>query len=129
MASNMVDKLVGRTLQLRMGEDEDWESLSVELMEITDRTLVGKLMTRKVWNKKLIKTVFGRVWGIDNGWDLKILKQDDSTCYIGLSFIDRDLYEMVVEMRPWLLNGGVLFVDRWPESGEWNDTNLSTFPC
>ncbi|KAL5581276.1 hypothetical protein UlMin_013718 [Ulmus minor] len=86
-------------------------------------------MTRKVWNKKLIKTVFGRVWGIDKGWDLKILMQDDCTCYIGLSFTDRDLYEMVVEMRPWLLNGGVLFVERWHVSGEWKDANLSTFPC
>ncbi|KAL5580691.1 hypothetical protein UlMin_013133 [Ulmus minor] len=109
-----------------MGEDDDWESLPVEPIEITDRTLVGKLVTRKVWNKKLIKTIFGRVWSIANGWDLK---QDDSTCYIGLSFTNKDLYEMVVEMRPWLLNGGVLFVDRWPESGEWKDANLSTFPC
>ena len=112
-----------------MGEDDDQESLPVEPIEITDRTLVGKLMTRKVWNKKLIKIVFGRVWGIDNGWDLKILKQDDCICYIGLSFIDRDLYEMVVEMRPQLLNGGVLFVDSWPESGEQKDANVSTFPC
>ncbi|KAL5546787.1 hypothetical protein UlMin_006474 [Ulmus minor] len=36
---------------------------------------------------------------------------------------------MVIESRPWRLNGGVLFIDRWPNSGDWKDANLSSFSC
>jgi len=64
--------------------------------------------------------------------NLKIIINDNNFFKFlpkSLSFPNRDLYEMVIEMRPWILNGGVLFVDRWPESGEWKDANLSTFPC
>ena len=45
-------------------------------------------MTRKVWNKKLIKIVLGKVWGVDTRWDHKIIEQNDYTCIIGLSFKD-----------------------------------------
>ena len=102
MASIEVDNLVGRTLQLRMGDGEDWELLLVDPVDIIGLSLVGKLMTRKVWNKKLIKTVLGRIWGMDTGWDVKILKQEECTFVIGISFSDRDLLDMVIKMEPWL---------------------------
>ena len=43
-----MDKLVDRTLQLKMREDEDGEPV-----EITGFSLLGRLITKKLWNKKL----------------------------------------------------------------------------
>lgn len=88
-------------------------------MEILELSLIRKLMTRRNWNKKLIKTVLGRIFGVYTGWDLKIIEQEDCTGFIGFSFKDGDLFEMVFDMRPWLLNGGVHFADRWSSSGDW----------
>ncbi|KAL5563662.1 hypothetical protein UlMin_033409 [Ulmus minor] len=112
-----------------MGEDEDWESLPMEPVEVTGLSLLGRLLTKKPWTKKLTKTVLGRIWGVEVGWDLKIIKQENEACILGFYFTDRDLLEMVLESRPWRLNGGVLFIDRWPNSGDWMDANLSSFSC
>ncbi|KAL5541994.1 hypothetical protein UlMin_009704 [Ulmus minor] len=124
-----MEELVDRTLQLKMREDEDWESLPMEPVEITGLSLLGSLLTKKPWTKKLTKTVLGRIWGVEIGWDLKIIKQENKACILGFYFTDRDLLEMVLESRPWRLNDGVLFIDRWPNSGDWMDANLSSFSC
>ncbi|KAL5578890.1 hypothetical protein UlMin_011332 [Ulmus minor] len=86
-------------------------------------------MTRKPWNKKLMTTILGRIWGVDTGWSLRILDQKDSNCYIALSFKDKTLFYWVVEKRPWLLNGGVLLVDHWLVSGDWENARLNCYSC
>ncbi|KAL5545349.1 hypothetical protein UlMin_009133 [Ulmus minor] len=124
-----MEELVDRTLQLKMGEDEEWESLPMEPVEVTSLSLLGRLLTKKPWTKKLTKTVLGRIWGVEVGWDLKIIQQENEACILGFYFTDMDLLEMLLESRPWRLNGGVLFIDRWPNSGDWKDANLSSFSC
>ena len=55
--------------------------------------------------------VLGRVWGVDICWSLKILGQKYCVYILDLSFHNVELFEMVMEMRLWLFNGGVLLVD------------------
>ncbi|KAL5562034.1 hypothetical protein UlMin_031781 [Ulmus minor] len=74
-------------------------------------------------------TILGRIWGVDTGWSPKILDQKNSNCYIALSFKDKEMFYWVVEKRPWLLNGGLLLVDNWPVTGEWENARLNSYSC
>ena len=39
------------------------------------------------------------------------------------------MFYWVVEKRPWLLNGGLLLVEHWPASGEWENARLHCYSC
>ncbi|KAL5564162.1 hypothetical protein UlMin_027326 [Ulmus minor] len=118
-----------RTVRLKVQEEEDWEIPEEDPAEATEFALVGRLMTGKPWNKKLMSTILGRLWGADSGWALKILEQKGCNCYIALSFKDKELFYWVIEKRPWTLNGGVLLVDYWPVSGDWEKASLNYYSC
>ena len=53
---------MGKTLNLSVDDNKEWESPLVTPEVITESSLLGKLKTKRAWNKKLIKTVLGRVW-------------------------------------------------------------------
>ena len=64
---------MSKTLSLNVDEDEEWEPLEEEPSMILKFSLVGKSITKKPWNRRLMMTVFGMVWGVDTGWSLKVL--------------------------------------------------------
>ncbi|KAL5539672.1 hypothetical protein UlMin_043673 [Ulmus minor] len=124
-----MDELVTRTVKLNVQDEDGWEIPLEDPTTAIEFSLVGRLMTKKPWNKKLMTTILRRIWGVDDGWNLKILDQKENNCYIALSFKDKELYYWFVEKRPWLLNGGVLLVNQWPISGVWQSARLSCYSC
>ena len=61
-------------------------------MEIVEFSMVGRFLTKKFWNNRLLITVLGWVWGVDGGWSLKILAQNDNMCFYG----DHTLYNRII---------------------------------
>ncbi|KAL5557420.1 hypothetical protein UlMin_039656 [Ulmus minor] len=124
-----LEEIVERTIRFNVQENEEWASLLEDPSIVTEFSLVDRLLTRKPLNKKLMATILGRIWGVDTGWSLKILDQKDRNCYIALFFKDKEMLYWVVEKRPWMLNGGLLLVEHWQMSREWENARLHCYSC
>ncbi|KAL8098449.1 hypothetical protein AgCh_031269 [Apium graveolens] len=84
-----VDEIVSRTSKLTMEqEEEDWAN-----------------------------GVFGRIWKLEAKWQATILKVDKERTTMGLTFEKQEDAKWVTEKMPWNFGGGLMIVEKWPESG------------
>ncbi|KAF4366503.1 hypothetical protein F8388_003741 [Cannabis sativa] len=91
-------------------------------------SLIGRMFSKKRCNVNFISTVFSRMWKTEEKWEVKVYKHDKCSTYAGFSFGCEKDYAKVKSTLPWRFKGGLMILEEWPESGQWEDAALNAVP-
>uniref|UniRef100_A0A803NTU1 RNase H type-1 domain-containing protein n=1 Tax=Cannabis sativa TaxID=3483 RepID=A0A803NTU1_CANSA len=86
------------------------------------------MFSKKRCNVNFISTVFSRMWKTDEKWEVKAYKHDKCSTYAGFSFGCEKDYVKVKSTLPWRFKGGLMILEEWPESGQWEDAASNAVP-
>ncbi|KAF4386854.1 hypothetical protein F8388_006809 [Cannabis sativa] len=70
-----------------------------------------------------------RMWKGVGGWEVKILEEDEDDSFVGITFKSREDATGILQKQPWIFNGGLLLLERWPSSGQWREAKLDKVSC
>ncbi|KAF4392031.1 hypothetical protein F8388_004360 [Cannabis sativa] len=124
-----VDDIVNMASQLAVETEDDWEVNEEEAKEFTEKTVIGKVISKRPMNGKLFHSIFSRMWKNIGEWKVKVLETVEGLIYIRVSFDTKEDARAIMEKQPWLFNGGILLLEEWPLTDRWQDARLNRVIC
>ncbi|KAM6577564.1 hypothetical protein CsatB_029401 [Cannabis sativa] len=82
-----------------------FEDLSLEDI-VSNKACVGKVVGCKNMDASVVKKIFLGIWNLEKGWKMKKFEEG----VLGFFFDSEDDYTMVMNRRPWLVNGELGFM-------------------
>uniref|UniRef100_A0A803PGT3 Reverse transcriptase domain-containing protein n=1 Tax=Cannabis sativa TaxID=3483 RepID=A0A803PGT3_CANSA len=80
-------------------------------------------------NRNLIRTILGRIWGLDEvDWGVKIKKATTDATFMIFSFKNEADLARIEKRSPWLLNNGVLILQKFSKLPTKWEEELKRFP-
>uniref|UniRef100_A0A803PC18 Reverse transcriptase n=1 Tax=Cannabis sativa TaxID=3483 RepID=A0A803PC18_CANSA len=124
-----MDDLLDRTRNLRVDDEAAWEVNEGSEAEVGKLCLLGRFCSNKTMNRSLIQTILGRVWGLaEVDWGVKIKKVTTKASFMIFSFKNEEDLKRIVNKSPWLLNNGVLILQRFTKMPSKWEEELKRFP-
>lgn len=82
MGDSIVD-LVSKPYQLSVDREDD-RVINTDVMveDLSNRTLVGRVISKRNCNIRFIKNIFGKMWRFENACKVKILKEIEGRTYL-----------------------------------------------
>ncbi|KAK1354440.1 hypothetical protein POM88_047696 [Heracleum sosnowskyi] len=101
--------ILDKTKNLQV-EGEDGCEIEENIEGLLDNIICyGRLWTNKKFNRKLIKTILSRMWGVEsNAWTVKIKERFKDSFVLVFSFKEKNQLKKITEKAPWFLNNGML---------------------
>ncbi|KAK1357471.1 hypothetical protein POM88_050727 [Heracleum sosnowskyi] len=99
--SDPMKEIVCKTNKLLVENEEEWEVNQDDTEDPTKKALVGRILAKKQCNKKFIRNVFKGMWKTKEKWEVKVLKYDNRSTYVGFSFEEAGDKNWVKEKMPW----------------------------
>ncbi|KAF4362223.1 hypothetical protein F8388_008107 [Cannabis sativa] len=124
-----VEEIVSMASQLAVETEDDWEVNEEVAKEFAEKTVIGKVISKKPMNGKLFHSIFSRMWKNIGEWKVKVLEVIDTSTYVRISFDTKDHAIEILEKQPWLFNGGLLLLEKWPLTDRWQDARLDRVSC
>ncbi|KAF4361698.1 hypothetical protein F8388_026388 [Cannabis sativa] len=109
-------------------EDENWVIDDNMVTSFGNLSLIGRIFSKKRCNANFIKTVLSRMWKIEERWEVKVYKHDNYIMYTGFSFNCENDFGKAKTILPWRFIRGLMIVEEWPKSGQWEDASLNSVP-
>ncbi|KAF4370086.1 hypothetical protein F8388_014049 [Cannabis sativa] len=114
--SETVDDIVPMTSKLGVSSEEDWEENEEAASSFGEHSLVGRLVAKREIKESLFTTIFNRMWKGIGGWEVKVLEEDEEDSIAGITFKTREEVVGILNKQPWIFNGGLLLLEKWPNS-------------
>ncbi|KAF4389469.1 hypothetical protein G4B88_006528 [Cannabis sativa] len=92
--------------------------------DVVDRTVVIRLMSKKVMFLGLLRNILARKWRLTKGWKLEEVA---SNTFL-LRLTKRHEAELIKDNAPWKIGDGFLAAKPLPEDGCWRAVDFSTSP-
>ncbi|KAF4400285.1 hypothetical protein G4B88_019494 [Cannabis sativa] len=134
MEGREVEESSGECNQERKGdsdeeeEDENWVIDDNMVTSFGNLSLIGRIFSKKRCNANFIKTVLSRMWKTEERWEVKVYKHDNYIMYTGFSFNCENDFGKAKTILPWRFIRGLMIVEEWPKSGQWEDASLNSVP-
>ncbi|KAF4352062.1 hypothetical protein F8388_021837 [Cannabis sativa] len=124
-----MEDLLDRTSNLKVLDEDGWEVNEDRETEVGKSCLMERFCSNKNVNRSLIRTILGRVWGsAEVDWGMKIKRVTTEATFMVFSFKNENDLKRIVNKSPWLLNNGVLLLQRYSKiPTKWED-ELTRFP-
>ncbi|KAF4396401.1 hypothetical protein G4B88_019201 [Cannabis sativa] len=124
-----MEDLLDRTSNLKVLDEDGWEVNEDRETEVGKSCLMERFYSNKNVNRSLIRTILGRVWGsAEVDWGMKIKRVTTEATFMVFSFKNENDLKRIVNKSPWLLNNGVLLLQRYSKiPTKWED-ELTRFP-
>ncbi|KAF4376439.1 hypothetical protein F8388_012074 [Cannabis sativa] len=113
-----VDELVNMTSKLGVDHEEEWEENEDAAVAFGAKSLVGKLISHRNIRENLFTTIFNRMWRGITDWTVKMNEDDGEEKLVRVTFKNVEDAKSVLGKQPWLFNGGLLILEKWPLSGQ-----------
>ncbi|KAF4393721.1 hypothetical protein G4B88_007707 [Cannabis sativa] len=124
-----IDDLLDRTGNLRVDDEAVWEVNEGSEAEVGKSCLLGRFCSNKTMNRTLIRTILGRVWRLaEVDWGVKIKKVTTEASFMIFSFKNEEDLKRIVNKSPWMLNNGVLILQRFTKMPSKWEEELKRFP-
>ncbi|KAF4366379.1 hypothetical protein F8388_018827 [Cannabis sativa] len=124
-----MENLLDRTNNLRVEDEDGWEINEAKETEVGNSCLMGRFCSNKTLNKTLIRTILGRVWGLaEVDWGVKIKRAKTEATFMIFSFKNKNDLTRIVNKSPWLLNNGILILQRLSKIPSKWEGELTRFP-
>ncbi|KAF4366213.1 hypothetical protein F8388_014931 [Cannabis sativa] len=124
-----MDDLLDRTGNLRMEDEAGWEVNEEKEAEVGKSCLMGRLCSNKSMNRTLIRTILGRIWGLaEVDWGVKIKHTTTEASFLIFSFKRGEDLTRILTKSPWMLNNGVLILQRFTKTPSKWEEELNRFP-
>ncbi|KAF4373728.1 hypothetical protein G4B88_030071 [Cannabis sativa] len=81
-----VEEIVNMASQLAVETEDEWEVNEEEAKEFAEKTVIGKVISKKSMNGKLFHSIFSRMWKNIRDWKVKVLEVVDASTYVRISF-------------------------------------------
>ncbi|KAF4346277.1 hypothetical protein G4B88_008658 [Cannabis sativa] len=101
-----VDDIVSMTSKMGVNSEEDWEENEEAASSFGEQSLKGI-----------------------GGWEVKVLEEDEEDSFVGITFKNREEATGILNKQPWIFNGGLLLLEKWPRSGLWREARLDMVSC
>ncbi|KAF4396215.1 hypothetical protein G4B88_020852 [Cannabis sativa] len=124
-----VEEIVNMTSRLEMDQEEVWEENEDAAITFGEKSLVGRIISRRDIKENLFNTIFSRMWKGIGDWTVKLNDDDSEGKLVRITFKNVENAKFVLGKQPWLFNGGLLLLEKWPVSGHWGDANLDKVYC
>ncbi|KAF4400842.1 hypothetical protein G4B88_004385 [Cannabis sativa] len=108
-----ISNIMQRDSNMEVEMMELFEDLTLEDI-VAKKACVGKVIGCKTMAASVVKKILLGIWNLDKGWKMK--KFEDGV--LGFFFDSEEDCQMVMERRPWLVNGVLLNLRPWPIEGE-----------
>uniref|UniRef100_A0A803P3X8 Reverse transcriptase domain-containing protein n=1 Tax=Cannabis sativa TaxID=3483 RepID=A0A803P3X8_CANSA len=124
-----MDDLLDRIGNLRMEDEAGWEVNEEKEAEVGKSCLMGRLCSNKSMNRTLIRTILGRIWGLaEVDWGVKIKRTTTEASFLIFSFKRGEDLTRILNKSPWMLNNGVLILQRFTKTPSKWEEELNRFP-
>ncbi|KAF4364017.1 hypothetical protein G4B88_014974 [Cannabis sativa] len=127
--SETVDDIVSMTSKLGVSSEEDWEENEEAASSFGEHSLVGRLVAKREIKESLFTTIFNRMWKGIGGWEVKVLEEDEEDSFVRITFKTREEAVGILNKQPWIFNGGLLLLEKWPSSGLRREARLDKVCC
>ncbi|KAF4382755.1 hypothetical protein G4B88_021538 [Cannabis sativa] len=124
-----MEDLLDQTGNLRVEDEDGWEVNEERESEVGKSCLLGRFCSNKNMNRNLIRTILGRVWGLaEVDWGVKIKKVTTEASFLIFSFKNESDLSRIVNKSPWMLNNGVLILQRFSKLPSKWEEEMNRFP-
>ncbi|KAF4365088.1 hypothetical protein G4B88_018268 [Cannabis sativa] len=124
-----MEDLLDRTGKLRVEDEDGWEIDEEKESEVGKSCLLGRLCSNKNMNRNLIRTILGRIWGLaEVDWGVKIKKVTTEASFLIFSFKNESDLARIEKKSLWLLNNGVLILQKFSKLPTKWEEELKRFP-
>ncbi|KAF4370013.1 hypothetical protein F8388_015809 [Cannabis sativa] len=124
-----VEEIVNMTSRLEVDQEEVWEENEDAAITFGEKSLVGRIISRRDVKENLFNTIFSRMWKGIADWTVKLNDDDSEGKLVRITFKNVENAKFVLGKQPWLFNGGLLLLEKWPVSGHWGDAKLDKVYC
>ncbi|KAF4347301.1 hypothetical protein F8388_000613 [Cannabis sativa] len=98
-------------------------------MEVGKSCLMGRFCSNKNVNRSLIRTILGRVWRLEEvDWGVKIKRVTTEATFMVFSFKKENDLNRIIDKSPWLLNNGILLLQRFSKIPTNWEEEMTRFP-
>ncbi|KAF4397093.1 hypothetical protein G4B88_008939 [Cannabis sativa] len=122
--SETVEDIVSMTSKMGVNSEEDWEENEEAASSFGEHSLVGRMIAKREIKESLFTTIFSRMWKGIGGWEVKVLAEEEDDSFVGITFKNQEEAKGILSKQPWIFNGGLLLLERWPSSGQWREAKL-----
>ncbi|KAM6596268.1 hypothetical protein CsatA_006792 [Cannabis sativa] len=124
-----MEDLLDLTRNLHVADEDGWEVNEERESEVGKSCLLGRFCSNKNMNRNLIRTILGRVWGLaEVDWGVKIKKVTIEASFLIFSFKNKSDLSRIVNKSPWMLNNGVLILQRLSKHPSNWEVEMNRFP-
>ncbi|KAF4367885.1 hypothetical protein G4B88_021738 [Cannabis sativa] len=124
-----MEEILTRTTNLTVLDDEGWEINDNGAKAVASLCAKGRLCSNRPMSRSLLKTILGRVWGInDKNWSVEIKCVVKESSFLVFSFKSSQDLNRILIKNPWFLNNGILIMERLDEIPEDWSSVLTSFP-
>uniref|UniRef100_A0A803QQ69 Reverse transcriptase n=1 Tax=Cannabis sativa TaxID=3483 RepID=A0A803QQ69_CANSA len=121
--------LLDRTGKLQVKDEDGWEIDEEKESEVGKSCLLGRFCSNKNMNRNLIRTILERIWGLDEvDWGVKIKKATTDATFMIFSFKNEADLARIEKRSPWLLNNGMLILQKFSKLPTKWEEELKRFP-
>ncbi|XP_060968456.1 uncharacterized protein LOC133036007 [Cannabis sativa] len=124
-----MEDLLDLTSKLKVVDEDGWEVCEDREMEVGKSCLMGRFCSNKNVNRSLIRTILGRVWRLEEvDWGVKIKRITTEATFMVFSFKKENDLNQIIDKSPWLLNNGILLLQRFSKIPINWEGELTRFP-
>ncbi|KAF4367462.1 hypothetical protein F8388_025880 [Cannabis sativa] len=127
--SETVEDIVSMTSKMGVNSEEDWEENEEAASSFGEHSLVGRMIAKREIKESLFTTIFSHMWKGIGGWEVKVLAEEEDDSFVGITFKNQEEAKGILSKQPWIFNGGLLLLERWPSSGQWREAKLDKVHC
>uniref|UniRef100_A0A803P3V6 Reverse transcriptase n=1 Tax=Cannabis sativa TaxID=3483 RepID=A0A803P3V6_CANSA len=124
-----MEDLLDLTSKLKVVDEDGWEVCEDREMEVGKSCLMGRFCSNKNVNRSLIRTILGRVWRLEEvDWGVKIKRITTEATFMVFSFKKENDLNRIIDKSPWLLNNGILLLQRFSKIPINWEREMTRFP-
>ncbi|KAF4380847.1 hypothetical protein G4B88_009694 [Cannabis sativa] len=124
-----MEEILTRTTNLTVLDDEGWEINDNGAKAVASLCAKGRLCSNRPMSRSLLKTILGRVWGInDKNWGVEIKCVVKKSSFLVFSFKSSQDLNRILIKNPWFFNNGILIMERLDEIPQDWSSVLTSFP-
>ncbi|KAF4384267.1 hypothetical protein G4B88_016833 [Cannabis sativa] len=124
-----MEEILTRNTNLTVLDDEGWEINDNGAKAAASLCAKGRLCSNRPMSRSLLKTILGRVWGInDKDWGVEIKCVVKESSFLVFSFKSSQDMNRILIKNPWFLNNGILIMERLDEIPQDWSSVLTSFP-
>uniref|UniRef100_A0A803PMU7 Reverse transcriptase domain-containing protein n=1 Tax=Cannabis sativa TaxID=3483 RepID=A0A803PMU7_CANSA len=125
----IMEDLLAKTNNLTVLDEDGWEINTAGGKEAASFCAMGRFCANRPINRSLLRTILGRVWGIDEkDWGVEIKHTIKEASFLVFSFKSSQDLDRILTKNPWFLNNGLLIVERMAGiPSNWEEV-LTKFP-